>query len=82
VLRSQPPFQILIPSRQLIIGSQRVPEGDLDEQFTLAAVRQAAQRGRLDAVQGADGIWRSSRKALDAYRVAKHQRRRNTARSG
>lgn len=29
VLRSQPPFQTLIPSRQLIIGSQRVPEGDL-----------------------------------------------------
>jgi Fic family protein len=53
----------------------------VDEQFTLAALRQAAQRGRLDAVRGADGIWRSSRRALDAYRVAKHQRRRNTARS-
>ena len=53
----------------------------VDEQFTLAALRQAAQRGRLDAVQGADGSWRSSRKALDAYRVAKHQRRRNTARA-
>jgi Fic family protein len=53
----------------------------VDKQFTLAALRQAAQRGRLDAVQGADGIWRSSRRALDAYRVAKHQRRKNTARS-
>ena len=45
------------------------------EEFTLIALRRAAQRGRLDAVQGADGIWRSSRKAVDAYRVARHQRR-------
>ena len=51
----------------------------VDEQFTLPALRQAAQRGRLDAVQGADGVWRSSRKAVDAYRIARHQRRRNTA---
>ncbi len=50
----------------------------VDEQFTLPALRQAAQRGRLDAVQGTDGVWRSSRKAVDAYRVARHQRRRNT----
>ena len=32
-----------------------------------SALRQAAQRGRLEAYQGADGIWRSSRKAVDAY---------------
>jgi fido (protein-threonine AMPylation protein) len=38
-----------------------------NKEVTLAALRQAAQRGRLDAVQGADGIWRSSRKAVDAY---------------
>lgn len=35
--------------------------------LSLAALRQAAQRGRLDAVPGTDGIWRSSRKAVDAY---------------
>ncbi|HUZ51120.1 MAG TPA: Fic family protein [Streptosporangiaceae bacterium] len=51
----------------------------VDEHFTLLALRQAAQRGRLDAVQGADGIWRSSRKAVDAYRAARHRRRENTA---
>jgi Fic family protein len=51
----------------------------VDEHFTLAALRQAAQRGRLDAVQGADGIWRSSRKAVDAYCATRHQRRGNTA---
>lgn len=46
-----------------------------DEEFTLIALRRAAQRGRLDAVQGPDGIWRSSRRAVDAYRMARHQRR-------
>ena len=53
-----------------------------DQEFTVIALRRAAQRGRLDAVQGPDGIWRSSRRAVDAYRAAKHQRRPgNTARS-
>lgn len=52
-----------------------------DEQFTLPALRRAAQRGRLDAVQSADGVWRSSRQAVAAYRVSRHQRRRITASS-
>lgn len=47
-----------------------------DRDFSLAALRQAAQRGRLDAVQGSDGIWRSSRKAVEAYRATKNKRRR------
>ncbi|WP_405018729.1 Fic family protein [Kitasatospora sp. NBC_00070] len=47
----------------------------VDTEFSLPALRQAAQRGRLEAFQGSDGIWRSSRKALDTYRAAKHQRR-------
>jgi Fic family protein len=46
-----------------------------DSATTPAALRQAAQRGRLDAVQGSDGVWRSSRKAVDAYKASKHQRR-------
>ncbi|MEV4457477.1 hypothetical protein [Microbispora sp. NPDC049633] len=46
----------------------------VDEDFGLAALRQAAQRGRLKAVQGSDGIWRSSRKSVEAYRVSKHRR--------
>ena len=46
-----------------------------DHDFTVAALRQAAQRGRLDAVQGPDGIWRSSRKAVQAYAKTKHSRR-------
>jgi hypothetical protein len=45
-----------------------------NKEATLAALRQAAQRGRLDAVQGADGIWRTSRKAVDEYlRTRQHR---------
>lgn len=47
----------------------------VDAEFTLIALRRAAQRGRLDAIQGSDGVWRSSRRAVDAYRASKHQRR-------
>ncbi len=46
-----------------------------NQEFSLAALRQAAQRGRLDALQGPDGVWRSSRKAVIAYRRSKNQRR-------
>jgi hypothetical protein len=45
------------------------------EEFSLAALRQAAQRGRLNAVQGPDGVWRSSRRAVERYRSTKHSRR-------
>jgi Fic family protein len=48
----------------------------VNDEFSLAALRQAAQRGRLDAVQGSDGVWRSSRKAVDRYKKIKGQRRR------
>jgi hypothetical protein len=49
----------------------------VNDDFSLPALRQAAQRGRLDAVHGPDGVWRSSRKAVNAYRAVKqkHQRR-------
>lgn len=47
-----------------------------DDSFSVAALRQAAQRGRLDAVQGADGIWRSSRKAVQEYARTKGRRTR------
>jgi hypothetical protein len=46
-----------------------------DEAHSVASLRQAAQRGRLDAVQGTDGIWRSSRKAVEAYDAMKFKRR-------
>ncbi len=46
-----------------------------DDDFSVAALRQAAQRGRLDAVQGPDGVWRSSRTSVEAYRRTRHARR-------
>lgn len=45
-----------------------------DENFSVAALRQAAQRGRLDAIQGSDGIWRSSRRAVDDYARTRNRR--------
>ena len=47
----------------------------VDKDLSLAALRQAAQRGRLDAIHGTDGVWRSSRKAVDDYRRTKRPRR-------
>jgi ribosomal protein S28E/S33 len=45
-----------------------------DEEFTTIALTRAAQDGRLDAVQGPDGTWWSSRQAVDACLGARHQR--------
>lgn len=45
-----------------------------DEEFSLAALKQAAGRGRLEAIIGADGRYRSSRAALEAYRASKYLR--------
>lgn len=44
--------------------------------FSLAALTQAAQRGRLDAIQAADGTWRSSKKAVAEYRRGKGKHRK------
>lgn len=46
----------------------------VDEQFTLPALRQAARRGRLDAIQASDGTWRSSRKAVEEYARSRGRR--------
>ncbi|MBW6468680.1 MAG: Fic family protein [Coriobacteriia bacterium] len=44
------------------------------EEFSLAALKQAAGRGRLEAIIGPDGRYRSSRAAVKAYRASKYQR--------
>jgi hypothetical protein len=49
----------------------------VDDEFTAAALRQAAQRGRLDAFQGPDGVWRSSRSAVMQYRASRMRRPRH-----
>jgi hypothetical protein len=66
--------RFIIPN---VAGPARlVPLASLaDADLSIAALRQAAQRGRLDAVQGSDGVWRSSRKAVDQYQTSKYVRR-------
>jgi len=59
-----------------VAGPARVPLASLvNQDFSLAALRQAAQRGRLEANQGLDGVWRSSRRAVDEYSRTKFSRR-------
>jgi len=43
--------------------------------ITENALRVAATRGRLRAVKGDDGAWRSSKKWVDDYLASKFQRR-------
>ncbi|WP_156253197.1 Fic family protein [Pseudactinotalea terrae] len=54
----------------------------VDERFSIAALRQAAQRGRLEAFQGPDGVWRSSRKAVEEYSKTKGARQRKPSDGG
>jgi Fic family protein len=46
-----------------------------DDELGLAALKQAATRGRLDAHRGSDGVWRSNRKAIEAYKKLRYSRR-------
>jgi Fic family protein len=45
-----------------------------DEEFSLAALKQAAGRGRLEAIIGNDGRYRSSRAALETYKASRYKR--------
>lgn len=45
-----------------------------DEDASFEALRQAARRGRLAAHQGSDGVWRSSRHAVEQYKKIRHRR--------
>lgn len=45
-----------------------------NEEFSLVALKQAAARGRLEAVRGSDGLWRSSRAAVEAYKSSRYRR--------
>ncbi|HRC49393.1 MAG TPA: Fic family protein [Gordonia sp. (in: high G+C Gram-positive bacteria)] len=48
----------------------------VDEEFSIAALRQAAQRGRLDAMQTSDGVWHASKEAVEEYRRTKRRPRK------
>lgn len=45
-----------------------------DDTLGLAALKQAAVRGRLEAHRGSDGVWRSTRKAVEAYKAQRYRR--------
>lgn len=45
-----------------------------DGEFSLSALKQAAGRGRLEAIIGSDGRYRSSRAAVEAYKASKYSR--------
>lgn len=47
-----------------------------DDELTYEALRQAARRGKLDAHQGSDGVWRASRHAVEKYKKARYRRDR------
>ena len=45
-----------------------------NKDVTARALRQAAERGRLKATKGDDGVWRSSRRLVDEYIKSRHRR--------
>lgn len=45
-----------------------------DDEFSLPALRQAASRGRLEAIKGTDGRYLSSKAAIKRYRDSKYGR--------
>lgn len=47
-----------------------------DADLNANALRVAAKRGRLQATQGADGQWRSTRNWVDEYRGSRYRRGR------
>lgn len=63
----------LIPN---IAGAARyVPLQTLaDSELGVVALKQAASRGRLEAIRGSDGQWRSSRSAVDDYKASRYRR--------
>ncbi len=65
--------RLIVPN---VAGPARlVPlESLASEDFSYTALRQAANRGRLDASRASDGSWRSSRHAVARYIASKYKR--------
>jgi DNA-directed RNA polymerase subunit RPC12/RpoP len=66
-------YSLVLPA---VAGPSRlIPLAALaSKDVTLRALRNAALRGRLVASRGADGLWRSNRKAVDEYIASRYQR--------
>ncbi|GAA2760786.1 Fic family protein [Actinopolymorpha rutila] len=68
--------RFVVPS---VAGPERlVPLSSLaTKALSYQALRQAARRGRLEAELASDGMWRSSRKAVETYRRNRFKRSQN-----
>ena len=66
-------YRFIVPA---VAGPARlVPLAALaDEDLNAGVMRVAAKRGRLQASQGADGQWRSTRNWVDEYRTSRYRR--------
>lgn len=66
-------YRFIVPA---VAGPARlVPLAALaDDDLNAGALRVAAKRGRLQASQGADGQWRSTRNWVEEYRVSRYRR--------
>ncbi len=66
-------YSLVLPA---VAGPSRlIPLAALvSKDVTLRALRNAAMRGRLVATRGKDGLWRSTRKAVDEYIASRYQR--------
>lgn len=49
------------------------------DDLSLVALKQAAARGRLEAIIGSDGRYRSSRAAVDEYKASRYRRPRRSS---
>ena len=69
------PSRLSISVPNIAAAAHFVPLPSLaDDDLSYEALRQAARRGRLEAHQGSDGIWRASRSAVQAYKQRRYQR--------
>jgi hypothetical protein len=68
-------YRFVVPA---VAGPARlVPLAALvDDRISQPALRTAAQRGRLQAMRGADGQWRSSRNWVEEYLTTRYERHR------
>ena len=66
-------YRFIVPA---VAGPARlVPHAALaDDNLNAGALRVAAKRGRLQASQGPDGQWRSTRNWVDEYRASRYRR--------
>ena len=62
------------PARLVPLAALETPD------VKAAALRAAAERGRLRAVRGSDGQWRSSRRWVDEYLASRYRRSSSTRR--